>query len=157
MKGHRSNVNFLSRCSGAWLVAKSISRCGVYNSEQHQLQEPRPLGVHVLVGADMCIHTRQSCCEEKGTVKMDRQWWGVEHTILCKLTTEGLADKVTFEQRPKSQKGSAGVSPRDWFQMVGIANARIVVDLAHSRISRAQCSWRGMRNEDCEAARSQIS
>lgn len=35
---------------------------------------------------------------------------GVEHTVSCKMTREGLADEVTFEQRPENQKGSVGMS-----------------------------------------------
>lgn len=35
---------------------------------------------------------------------------GLEHTVLCKMTQEGLADEVTFEQRPENQNGSVGMS-----------------------------------------------
>jgi len=59
--------------------------------------------------------------------------------FFCKITREGLADEVTFE------KGNVGSEPcrhtRDLFQTEGIVSARVLVYLAHSRISKAQCGW----------------
>lgn len=68
----------------------------------------------------------------------------MEGAIFCKMTREGLADEVTFE---KGNVGSALCRhPGDLFQMEGIVSARVPVYLAHSRISRAQCGWQGVRD-----------